>query len=150
MSGRPFDLAVDHLSKATAANLYEAWTSGFDRWFAVPGSMLMRPEVDAVFFFETEFKPESAPDVQRHPHYGRFLRLTPNELVEITWVTGALGTEGAETIVTVEFKPESAGTRVHLKHAGFANAASRDRHLTAWPFVLTHLEQRIATLGAKS
>jgi uncharacterized protein YndB with AHSA1/START domain len=145
VSARPFDLAVNHLFKTTPARLYEAWTSGFDRWFAVPGSMLMRPEVDSVFFFETEFKPESAPEVQRHSHYGRFLRLIPNELVEITWVTGALGTEGAETIVTVEFKAERTGTRVYLKHAGFANAASRDRHLTAWPFVLTHLEQRIFT-----
>jgi uncharacterized protein YndB with AHSA1/START domain len=144
VSSRPFDLAVNHVSKAAPAKLYEAWTSGFDRWFAAPGSMLMRPEVDAVFFFETEFKPESAPDMQRHPHYGRFLRLVANELVEMTWVTGALGTEGAETIVTVEFKAEGEGTRLHLRHAGFANAASRDRHLTAWPWVLTHLEQRIA------
>jgi uncharacterized protein YndB with AHSA1/START domain len=149
LSSRPFELAVQHSSGATPAKLYEAWTSGFDRWFAAPGSMLMRPEVDAVFFFETEFKPESAADVQRHPHYGRFLRLEPNELVEMTWVTGALGTEGAETIVTVQFKPEAAGARVHLKHAGFANAASRDRHRDAWPMVLSHLEQRIMQPRAK-
>ncbi|HEY2676168.1 MAG TPA: SRPBCC domain-containing protein [Steroidobacteraceae bacterium] len=143
LSARPFDLSVEHLFRAAPEKLYEAWTTGFDRWFAAPGSMLMRPEVDAVFFFETEFKPASAPKVQRHPHYGRFLRLIPNELVEMTWLTGALGTAGAETIVTVEFTAESAGTRVHLGHAGFADAASRDRHREAWPMVLNHLETKL-------
>src|SRR5271165_983215 len=109
LSARPFDATVEHTFAASAASLYEAWTTGFDRWFAAPGSVLMRPEVNAVFFFETEFKHESEPAVQRHPHYGRFLRLIANQLVQLTWVTGALGTEGAETIVTVKLQPHLAG-----------------------------------------
>jgi uncharacterized protein YndB with AHSA1/START domain len=140
LSARPFDLTVERTFGASAAALYEAWTSGFDRWFAAPGSVLMRSEVNAVYFFETEFKHESAPAPQRHPHYGRFLRLTPDHLVEMTWVTGALGTEGAETIVTVELEPNPAGTRLHLTHAGFPNAAARDRHLKAWPLVFDQIE----------
>jgi uncharacterized protein YndB with AHSA1/START domain len=140
LSARPFDLAVERIFAASAAALYETWTQGFDRWFAAPGSVLMRPEVNAVFFFETEFKHESEPAVQRHPHYGRFLRLSADRLVEMTWVTGALGTEGAETIVTVELQQGPAGTRLHLKHAGFPNAAARDRHLNAWPLVLDQID----------
>jgi uncharacterized protein YndB with AHSA1/START domain len=140
LSARPFDLTVEHTFAASAAALYAAWTAGFDRWFAAPGSVLMNPRVNAVYFFETEFKHASEPAPQRHPHYGRFLRLTPDQLVEMTWVTGALGTEGAETVVTVELKPNPAGTRLHLKHAGFPNAAARDRHLEAWPLVLDQME----------
>jgi uncharacterized protein YndB with AHSA1/START domain len=102
--------------------------------------------VNAVFFFETEFKHESAPAAQRHPHYGRFLRLVADRLVQMTWVTGALGTEGAETIVTVELQPDPAGTQLHLKHAGFPNAAARDRHLQAWPWVFDQID---ASLKAK-
>jgi hypothetical protein len=45
--------------------------------FAAPGSVLMRSEVDAPFFFETEHKPDSDAAIQRHPHYGRFLDSSP-------------------------------------------------------------------------
>jgi uncharacterized protein YndB with AHSA1/START domain len=146
LSQRPFELAVEHRFRAPPAVLYEAWTKGFDRWFAAPGSVLMRPEVDAVFFFETEFKrdpndPNCVPE--RHPHYGRFLRLIENQLIELTWVTGAKGTEGAETVVTVDLHPAGEGTRLNLKHAGFPDAEARDRHRQAWPLVLAQLEQRL-------
>jgi uncharacterized protein YndB with AHSA1/START domain len=149
VSARPFALVTEHTFATAPAVLYQAWTEGFDRWFAAPGSVLMRPEVNAVFFFETEFKHESQPVAQRHPHYGRFLRLIADQLVELTWVTGALGTEGAETVVTVEMQAANRGTHLRLTHAGFPNAAARDRHAQAWPSVLSHLEQRISNTNTR-
>jgi uncharacterized protein YndB with AHSA1/START domain len=143
LSARPFALTVERDFAASAATLYQAWTTGFDRWFAAPGSLLMLPRVNAVFFFETEFKAEGQPAAQRHPHYGRFLRLIVDRLVELTWVTGAGGTEGAETVVTVELQPRGAAARLVLTHAGFAGEAARDRHREAWPMVLAHLDQTI-------
>ena len=144
LSARPFSLVAERTFAVPPSALYQAWTVGFDLWFAAPGSLLMRPEVNAVFFFETEFKHESDALAQRYPHYGRFLRLIPDNLVELTWVTGALGTEGSETVVTVKLMGAKGGTDLHLTHAGFPNAAARDRHAQAWPSVLAHLEQRIA------
>jgi uncharacterized protein YndB with AHSA1/START domain len=143
LSARPFALSVVKQFAQTPAALYQAWTTGIERWFAAPGTVLMRPEVDAVFFFETEFKHEDRPTAQRHPHYGRFLRLVTDQLIELTWVTGAGGTEGAETIVTVELQTAGDCCHLRLTHAGFANEASRDRHRQAWPIVLDHLEQQL-------
>jgi uncharacterized protein YndB with AHSA1/START domain len=145
LSARLFTLSVERDIAAPAAIVYQAWTTGFDRWFAAPGSVLMHPQVNAAFFFETEFRSEGQAAALRHPHYGRFLRLIVDRLVELTWVTGAGGTEGAETVVTVELQPTGSLTRLTLTHAGFAGEAARDRHREAWPMVLAHLDRQLVT-----
>jgi hypothetical protein len=56
-------------------------------------------------------------------------------------LTGAGGTEGAETVVTVEIPPDDSGALVRLTHAGFPDEAALQRHDKAWAEVLRH--QRI-------
>jgi uncharacterized protein YndB with AHSA1/START domain len=144
LSSRPFDLTVERDLPAAALEIYDAWLHQLDRWFAAPGSMLLRPEVGEPFFFETEHRPEASLAAQRHPHYGRFLRLVPDRLIQLTWVTGAGGTEGAETVVMVELEPRDDHTRLRLTHAGFATAAARDQHEQAWPLVLDRLSRHLS------
>jgi len=137
LSTRPFSLAVEQTMKAPARVLYRAWSEQFDLWFAAPGTLHMEPAVDSVFFFETQH------EGQRRPHYGRFLQLEQDRLVEMTWLTGPAGTKGAETVVTVELTPDDKGTNLRLTHAGFYDAASRDQHEQAWKQILVQLDQRL-------
>ncbi|WP_158889715.1 SRPBCC family protein [Amycolatopsis anabasis] len=137
LSSRPWSVTVERTLTARPVAVYRAWTERFDVWFAASGSVLMKPEVDVPFFFETEYAGT------RHPHCGRFLRLVPERLVELTWVTS--GTGGRETVVTVELSAEGDGTRARLTHAGFPDQESQEAHRQAWPQVLAQFDERVRT-----
>ena len=137
LTERPYQLTVERTMTASPSILFRAWTEQLDHWFAAPGALLMTPKVNAPLFWETHF------EGQRHPHYGRFLRLERDALIEMTWVSGAAGTKGAETVVTVELTPRESGTQLKLTHAGFLDEESRKRHEQAWPEVLKQLDQRM-------
>jgi uncharacterized protein YndB with AHSA1/START domain len=134
-------LTIEGPMKAAPEVLYAAWTTQFDHWFAVPGTVLMQGLVNTPFFFETEH------GGTRQPHYGRFLHLEPNRLIALTWLTSA--TLGTETIVTVQLTPHNQGTHLKLTHAGFPDEETRDRHQQAWPLVLEHLDERMTRANRK-
>ncbi|CAM4034342.1 SRPBCC family protein [Mesobacillus thioparans] len=144
LTARPHGFTVERIMSSPPDVLFEAWTEKFDEWFAAPGTLIMKAEVNSVFFFETVFKLDEESEEQRHPHYGRFLQIVPNRLIEFTWLTGAGGTEGAETVVTVELNDHQNGTLLTLSHKGFPDEESKSRHDSAWEMILEHLDQKMS------
>jgi len=138
LSSRPFTLTIERSMRASPGALFSAWTTRFDQWFAEPGTLQMKAEVGAPFFFETHF------DGQRHPHYGRFLKLVPDQPIELAWVTGEPGTRGAETVLKIELTPSENGTQLKLVHAGFPDEELMKGHEQAWPEGLAHLDNCIS------
>lgn len=134
LSSRPFSMTVERPMKAAASSLYDAWTRRFDTWFAQPGELIMKPEAGSLFFFYNRH------DWGRHAHYGRFLELTKNQRVKMTWLTGAPGTYGDETVIEVELTPQGEGTLLRLTHSGFSTEEACKAHEDNWPAALETLD----------
>lgn len=138
-------LTITRTSPRSGATLYRAWTTGWSAWFAEADTARIRAEVGEPFFFEVAQRFPDGRDPVRHPHYGRFLRLVPDALVSLTWVTGAGGTGGAETTLTVHLDAIAGDyTQVTLTHEGFTTSEARDAHEAAWPMILAHQDAALA------
>ncbi|NNC48598.1 MAG: SRPBCC domain-containing protein [Sphingomonas sp.] len=138
---RPLACSCERVVSTSPELLFEAWTIGFDRWFAQPGTLAMQAEPGRPFFFYNR------EEWGRHPHYGRFLALDEARLIEMTWLTGDgsdVGTQGAETILKISLESVAEGTLVNLHHSGFVSEASRDAHAENWPLALDELANALA------
>lgn len=135
LSARPHNLKLERQMSATADALFRAWTTNeIERWAAAKDTALIKPKVNMPFFFETYH------NGQRHAHYGRFLRLVPNRLAEMTWLN-AEGTRGAETVLTIELSPNKKGTLLRLTHKGLPDEEAIDGYRKAWNLGLDELEK---------
>lgn len=124
--------------RAEPASVYASFTTGWEGWLAMPGALLADPKPHGQLFFVVEF------EGRRHPHYGRFLELDPDRKVDLTWVTGSAGTQGAETVLSVEIRPLDHGCRVTLSHRGFCDQERADHHGRSWETILANLDDRIS------
>ena len=143
LSWRPHETTVVRDMTSPPEVIYRAWTEQLDRWLAEPGTVLMKAEANAPFFFESRSPFEPRATGGRQAHYGRFLKLARDSLIEMTWVTGPHGTGGSESVISIELQRIEGGTRLRLTHGGFADAATCARHADAWPLVLEQLDERM-------
>lgn len=145
LSARPLQVTCRHAINAGAEAVFAAWTTRFDIWFAQTGTLAMVPEPGRPYFFYSRV------DWGRHPHYGRFLDVRENALIEMTWMTGNgtdEGTAGAETVLRIELIPKGDATELRLTHTGFATEKSHHGHEANWPLALRILDDALTQTHA--
>jgi uncharacterized protein YndB with AHSA1/START domain len=135
-SAPELSFVVERVMAATPDRIYDAWVRRLDTWFAAPGEVSMRAGLFP-FWFATMH------EGTHHSHYGRFIVLDEPSVIEMTWVTGRMGTDGAETVVRIELAQRGTGTALALHHRGFYDESAKQRHLDSWPAVLAHLDRSL-------
>jgi uncharacterized protein YndB with AHSA1/START domain len=137
LNDRPYGTRVERLMRVSSQALYKSFTTGWEGWFALEGTLIADPAVNGQLFFVVEH------EGKRHPHYGRFLALEPDRKVELTWLTGKDGTQGAETVLSVDLEPRASGCWLTLTHRGFYDQDRANHHGKSWEQILVGLDERL-------
>ena len=132
-------LTLHRTIDAPVEAVYAAWTEPemLRRWLA-PGNATVVRAVAEVAVGGTFLVEMRGADGRRWLTRGQYREVVPHHRLVHTWRWE--GSE-VETLVTVEFEPESAGrTRLTLTHSRFTDDEARDEHVRGWTGCLAKLE----------
>ena len=132
-------LTLHRVIDASVEAVYAAWTDPkmLRRWLA-PGNATVVRAVAEVAVGGTFLIEMRGADGRRWLTRGVYREVVPHRRLAHTWRW-----EGStvESLVTVEFEPESAArTRLTLTHSRFAEDEVRDQHVQGWTGCLAKLE----------
>jgi uncharacterized protein YndB with AHSA1/START domain len=133
------DLTVSRTIPATAEKVFDVWIdpkSPGGPWFGAD-RVILNPVVDGLFYLGVKHEGRT------WPHYGRFLQIERPRVIEYTWMYE--GTKGAESIVTVTMETRGDQTEVTLRHSGVPDDEMGRKHKDGWTWVLSMLEEALAT-----
>ena len=146
--GRPEDrggeghiyLTLYRVFDAPVETVYGAWTEPdlLRRWLAPGNAVVVRAVADVVVggTFLVEMR---GADGQSWLVSGVYREVVPYRRLVHTWRWQG---SDVESLVTIEFEPESAGsTRLTLTHSRFAQDEVRDQHERGWTRCLAKLEE---------
>ena len=133
-------LTLNRVINAPVETVYAAWTDPevLRQWLAPGDAGVTRAVADLVVggTFLIEMR---GVDGRRYVVRGVYREIVPNRRLVHTWRW-----EGSdvESLVTVEFEPQSAGkTRLTLTHSLFTQEQDRDKHERGWTGCLVKLEE---------
>lgn len=136
-------LEMTHRFAAPPERVYDAWLSEqWGAWLGPHGSRCQKASVDPRIggaFRINLITPESnAVEIA-----GVYKELTRPRRIAFTWTSDFCRTD---SLVTLTFEPDGAGTLMKLRQVGFDSPESRDGHNKGWTGTFERLEAFLAVV----
>ena len=142
LAARP-SLTFKHRLNAGPAKVWAAWTNPekIAGWFGVPaklkeGSLQAETDLRVGGRYRISF---DATDGEHFQVGGVYREIVPNERLVFSWAWHS--TPERESLVTVQLKPDGAGTLLTFHHEQFFDQAARDNHERGWTELFEKLEK---------
>lgn len=128
--------------KASVDRVYRAWTevSEMKQWMAPEGASVARLEADVKV--GGKYLVEMATPNGPATAVGEYREVSPGKSLSYTWRWKEQD-EMPDSLVEVTFAASSGGTKVTLRHTGFANEDSAKGHTAGWNSCFTVLEKHL-------
>jgi len=135
-------LTIKRRINAAPARVFAAFTDPqtITRWFGPPGVQKVEAESDVRVGGRWKIIGHMSNDT--HEVSGVYREIVPNEKLVYTWAWKSMPER--ESLVTLVFKPDGAGTLLTLTHEQFFDDDARDRHNQGWSGALDKLEKLFA------
>ena len=140
LASRP-SLTLTRRLKASCERVYAAWADAekLVQWFGPaevkPGTVKAEMDVRVGGRYRISFEGNSG---EYHEVGGVYREVVPNRRLVFSWAWHS--TPERESQVTVELKPDGAGTLLVFRHEQFFDQTARDNHERGWTELLTKLE----------
>ena len=144
LAARP-SLTLKRRLNAAPEKVYAAWTDPekLAQWFGPasvkPGSVQADIDLRIGGQYRISF---NGGDGEYHEVGGINREVVSNERLVFSWAWHS--TPERESLVTVQLKPDGAGTLLTFHHEQFADATARDNHQRGWTEILGELEKYLA------
>jgi uncharacterized protein YndB with AHSA1/START domain len=138
------ELRLERTYDAPRERVYEAWTNPevLRRWWAAgPDFEGVAAEIDVRTGGRIRLTMR-APDGQEHSGGGQYTEVDPPGHLAYTWAWE--GTDGHESLVSVDFVEVDGATTVRLVHTGLASEESVAQHGHGWSACLDNLGRVLA------
>ncbi len=138
-------LAITRQLRASPHKVYAAWTQAENliQWFAAqakPDTVKADLDVRVGGRYRISFTDSNSGEY--HEVGGLYREVVPDARLVFTWAWHS--TPERESLVTIEFKPDAAGTLMIFRQEQFADQAARDNHERGWNKFFDVLEQHFA------
>ena len=136
-------LTLKRRLNAPPERVFAAWTDPqkLMRWFGPEQIEMLRAEAEARVGGRFRLIMRGT-DGEEHDVSGVYREVVPDRKLVFTWTWRT--TPERESLVTVDIRPDGAGSQLTLTHEQFFDEAARDRHEHGWTGCLNKLERYLA------